>query len=132
MSVQPHVDSASRARQFIQLCTRHRQSHPRTPTLSCITRQRRRLSALAALARMNLLKTSPKSKTSTSDMAVFQFQKGFFVPLVYTNIVVEGSRPGGRPKRTWREVVQKDCQVRNLNREDAVDRDRWKKPIMIG
>jgi len=81
---------------------------------------------------MNLLKTSPKSKTSTSDMAVFQFQKGFFVPLVYTNIVVEGSRPGGRPKRTWREVVQKDCQVRNLNREDAVDRDRWKKPIMIG
>jgi len=23
---------------------------------------------------------------------------------------VEGSRPRGRPKRTWREVVQKDCQ----------------------
>ena len=28
---------------------------------------------------------------------------------------VEGSRPRGRPKRTWREVVQKDCQARNLN-----------------
>jgi len=26
---------------------------------------------------------------------------------------VEGSRPTGRPKRTWREVVQKDCQARN-------------------
>ena len=32
---------------------------------------------------------------------------------------VEGYRPRGRPKRTWREVVQKDYQARNLNREDA-------------
>jgi len=24
---------------------------------------------------------------------------------------VEGSRPRGRPKRTWREVAQKDCQL---------------------
>jgi len=23
---------------------------------------------------------------------------------------VEGARPRGRPKKTWREVVQKDCQ----------------------
>jgi len=45
---------------------------------------------------------------------------------------MEGSRPRGRPKRTWREVVQKDCQVRNLNREDAVDHGRWKKLIKIG
>jgi len=44
---------------------------------------------------------------------------------------VEGSRPRGRPKRTWREVVQKDCQARNLNREDAMDRGRWKKLIKI-
>ena len=35
---------------------------------------------------------------------------------------VEGSRPRGRPKRTWKEVVQKDCQARNLNKEDAMDR----------
>jgi len=39
---------------------------------------------------------------------------------------VEGSRPRGRPKRTWREVVQKDGQACNLNREDAMDRGRWK------
>ena len=45
---------------------------------------------------------------------------------------VEGSRPRGRPKRTWREVVQKDCQVRKLNREDAMDRSRWKKLIKVG
>ena len=43
-------------------------------------------------------------------------------------------RPRGRPKRTWREVVvvRKDCQARNLNREDAMDRGRWKKLIKVG
>jgi len=45
---------------------------------------------------------------------------------------VEGSRPRGRPKMTWREVVQKDCQARKLNREDAMDRSRWKKLIKVG
>jgi len=45
---------------------------------------------------------------------------------------VEGSRPWGRPKRTWREVVQKDCQARSLNREDSMDHSRWKKLIKIG
>jgi len=45
---------------------------------------------------------------------------------------VEGSRPRGRPKRTWREVVQKDCEARNLNREDAMDCGRCKKLIKIG
>jgi len=39
---------------------------------------------------------------------------------------VEGARPRGRPKRTWREVVQNDCLVRKLNREDAMDH-RWRK-----
>jgi len=45
---------------------------------------------------------------------------------------VEGSRPRGRPKRTWREVVQKDCQARNLNMQDAMDRSGWKKITNIG
>ena len=45
---------------------------------------------------------------------------------------VEGSRPRGRPKRTWREVVQKNCQACDLNREDAMDRGRWKKLTKIG
>ena len=45
---------------------------------------------------------------------------------------VEGSRPRGRPKRTWKEVAQKDCQARNLNKEDAMDRGRWRKLIKIG
>jgi len=43
-----------------------------------------------------------------------------------TEYEVEGSRPRGRPKRTWREVVEKDCQARKLNKED---RSRWMKLI---
>jgi len=33
------------------------------------------------------------------------------------------------PKRTWREVVEKDCQPRKLNKEDTMDRSRWRKLI---
>jgi len=35
-------------------------------------------------------------------------------------------------QRRHAEVVQKDCQARNLNREDAMDRVRWKTLIKIG
>ena len=42
---------------------------------------------------------------------------------------VEGPRPRKRPKRTWREVVETDCQARKLNTEDAMDRSRWRKLI---
>jgi len=42
---------------------------------------------------------------------------------------VEGTRPRGRPKKTWREIVQKDCQAHKLNREGAMDRSRWSKQI---
>jgi len=46
---------------------------------------------------------------------------------------VDGSRPRGRPKTTRKkEVVQKDCQACNLNKEDAMDHGRWKKLIKIG
>jgi len=43
-----------------------------------------------------------------------------------------GSRPRGRPKRTWKVVVQNDCQARKLNREDAMDHSRQKKIIKVG
>jgi len=42
---------------------------------------------------------------------------------------VECARPRGRPKKTWSEIVEKDCQVLVLNREDAVDRSSWMKQI---
>ena len=42
---------------------------------------------------------------------------------------VQGLRPRGRPKRTWREVVQEDCQARKIKRVDAIDRCKWRKMI---
>jgi len=42
---------------------------------------------------------------------------------------VEDPRPTGRPKRTWREVEEKDCQTRKLNKGDAMDSSRWRKLI---
>ena len=35
----------------------------------------------------------------------------------------------GRPKKTWKEVVREDCQARKLNKEDAMDRCKWRKMI---
>ena len=37
---------------------------------------------------------------------------------------VEGPKPRGRPRRTWREVAREDCQARKLNTEDAMDRSQ--------
>ena len=37
--------------------------------------------------------------------------------------------PRRRRKRTWKEVVQEDCQARKMNEEDAVDRCKWRKMI---
>jgi len=42
---------------------------------------------------------------------------------------VEGARAKGRPKKTWREIVERDCKARGLNREDAMDCSRWRKQI---
>ena len=42
---------------------------------------------------------------------------------------VEGPRPRGRPKKTWKEVVREDCQARKLNKEDAMDPCKWRKMI---
>jgi len=37
---------------------------------------------------------------------------------------LQGSRPRDRPKRTWKEVVQKYCQARNFNKNDAIDHSK--------
>jgi len=44
---------------------------------------------------------------------------------------VEGARPRGRPKKTWREIVEKDCKAHGLNREYAMDHSRCRKQIEI-
>jgi len=50
-------------------------------------------------------------------------------PLSTSSIYYEGPRPRGRPKRTWREVVREDCQACKMNKEDAMDRYKWRKMI---
>ena len=45
---------------------------------------------------------------------------------------VQSPRPRGIPKRTWREVVEKDCQACKLNKEDAMDRCEWRKLMSNG
>ena len=47
------------------------------------------------------------------------------------NYEVVGSRPRGRPKRTCLEVVQRDCQVHGLSKDDAVVCGRWRKMIRM-
>ena len=42
---------------------------------------------------------------------------------------VEDARPRGRPKKTWIEIVEKDCKAHVLNTEDAMDSSRWRKQI---
>jgi len=42
---------------------------------------------------------------------------------------VEGTKPRGTLKKTWRDIVKKCCQLCKLNREDAMDRNRWRKQI---
>jgi len=39
----------------------------------------------------------------------------------------EGARPRGRPKKTWTETVEKDCQAHKLNKEDAMNHKRCRK-----
>jgi len=39
---------------------------------------------------------------------------------------LEDARPRGRPTKTC-EIIEKDCKVHELNREDATDRGRWRK-----
>ena len=46
----------------------------------------------------------------------------------FMKYVVEGARPRGRSKKTWKEV-QKDCQACKSNREDDMNHSRWRKQI---
>jgi len=43
---------------------------------------------------------------------------------------VEGVRPRGRPKKTWREVTEEDCQIRQICKEDGLDHGKFRKLIM--
>jgi len=45
------------------------------------------------------------------------------------DFVVEGVRPRGRPKRTWKEVVEGDMKSLKLSKEDALVHGKWRRLI---
>ena len=42
---------------------------------------------------------------------------------------VEGTRPSGRPKKTWQMTVLADMKALGIDHEGAMDRSQWKKAI---
>ena len=52
-----------------------------------------------------------------------------YVHCLVKDVISDQGRPRGRPKKTWTEIVQKDCQARKLNTEDAMDHNIWRKQI---
>jgi len=69
------------------------------------------------------------SKTGCDCMGMFCEKK---MIIGWINVWSTGFQTRGRPKRTYREVVEKDCQARKLNKEDAMDRSRWRNLIKDG
>ncbi len=45
------------------------------------------------------------------------------------NFEVEGRRPPGRPKKTWRKVVEEDMTMLNITEEMSMDRQQWRRLI---
>ena len=45
------------------------------------------------------------------------------------NLEVRGRRPVGRPRKTWRKVVEEDMRKLNITEEEAEDRQQWKRLI---
>jgi hypothetical protein len=41
------------------------------------------------------------------------------------NVEVEGRRPPGRPKKSWRRWVDEELATLWVDEEDALDRARW-------
>ena len=41
-------------------------------------------------------------------------------------LIVEGRRPPGRPRKSWKKTIEEDMRVVGAQEEDAMDRDRWR------
>ena len=48
-----------------------------------------------------------------------------------TELIVEGKRPAGRPRVTWKDVVSADIRSLHLNEEDADNRASWRHAIKV-
>ena len=47
-----------------------------------------------------------------------------------TELMVIGKTESRRPKKTWKEVVEKDMREVGLRRQDAMDRVKWRSGLM--
>ena len=45
------------------------------------------------------------------------------------NLTVDGRRPPGRPKKSWRKTVKEDMLFVGVQEDDALDRARWRRLI---
>ena len=39
---------------------------------------------------------------------------------------VDGRRPPGRPRKTWKKTLEEDMRLAGVREEDALDRGRWR------
>ena len=42
------------------------------------------------------------------------------------DLEVDGRRPPGRPRKTWRKTVEEDMRLVGVREEDTLDRERWR------
>ena len=45
------------------------------------------------------------------------------------HLKVQGRRPAGRPRKTWKDVVVEDLRAVHLKKTDALNRDLWRSAI---
>ncbi len=43
---------------------------------------------------------------------------------------VDGKRPRGRPKKTWKDLFEKDMVARGLSWGDAIDTEKWRVSVL--
>ena len=48
-----------------------------------------------------------------------------------TNFQVDGTRPKGRPKKSWSDVVREDIAEWYINKESVMDRNIWKENLRL-
>jgi len=45
------------------------------------------------------------------------------------NVEVEPVRPTAKPKKTWSEIIETDCETQQICKEDAMDRRKWRRLV---
>ena len=62
---------------------------------------------------------------SLDEYSILFYSILFYSILFYSN--VEGSKPRGKPRKTWIDEVKEDMRLRGSMREDANDEEKWRR-----